>query len=721
MATDVAPLRAPDLDGQVRAPIGKLLRPRSIVVIGASDQRSTAGNAVLKNLVDSRYDGQVHVVHPTADDIEGFTPVRAVSELPDAVDVAVVSVPATSAVGVLHELEAAGCRAAIVPAVGLDAQARADVQALAERGFVVCGPNTMGVMNVVDDIPMSIGHGVLSRVRSGSSALITQSGGACLAVVRATEAAGFSYLIPSGNEWGTTAADYLRWLALDESTDSAGLILESVNDVESFREAVRVFRRNGKRLVALHIGRSPKGAAAATAHSASLVGRVDAYRAFFADLDVPLVADYDEMAGILDTFAYDALPLPRGGRVAALTVSGGLAALTADIAHDKAIELVDLAPETRRALTTLLPGTDPLNPFDTGGGATYTPELFAAAVEALADDPAVDSVMAVLDAQISMPEAELEYEEEDFTAVAAAVETVTGKPVIIASSSSGSIHPRWKSGRYADIPVVRGIGNAFVTLRALGMNRRPVPDRPPRAVPAGSEALHEQIRGRALSDPGPLPAEMATALLESYGIPTARSGRAVDIDDAVRRAPEIGYPLVAKVVAPGLVHRSDVGGVATGIDGPDALRRALDAMVDRVGAARPDLTIVGFELQRQYQARLEATVGCVTDEVFGPMIVAGTGGVLVEILDDTAAALAPFDDERALALVRSTRFATVAGGYRNLVEPTDLEPLARVISAFSRLAHDYADVIREVDLNPVLIEEGTGAPHVVDALVVVGR
>lgn len=684
-----------------------LVRPRSIAVIGASATKNASGNQALRQLRSGGFTGEVHVVHPSAGSIADLPTVARIESLPRNLDTALVSVAAPGVVETVGRLADIGCRSAIVPAVGLTPADRQSLEAIAGRtGMALCGPNTMGLLNVSDSISMLFWEGVLDDLAPGPIAIVAQSGGACLGIVKSTERAGFSRILAGGNEWVTSTADYLRWLASDDQTSAVAVVIESIADVTDFVDAVRLLRDHDKPLVALHVGRTAAGATATQAHTSALIGRPEVYEAFFTELDVPVARDYDEVASVLDAYCLgSAVPKPQGDRIAVLTVSGGIAALAADLASDRSVPLPEFGPDTKARLVSILPGSTANNPFDSGGGAGYTGEKFRDSILAISDDPNVDSVLVVLDGQWSLSTGEVAYAEEDFVAVADASRAERGVPIVVASTGTASTHPHWRTDVCPETPIVRGIPNGLFTLRALAMNSRAVP-----------RDLGNQRRRDGHGEDSVAPASATMRLLSEYGLTGPRACMVASVDEAVAMLPQLSMPIVVKVVSPDISHRSDVGGVVMNVRDEESLRAACSRIQVSVTERAPHARFEGFELQEQVGSPLEAMLGVVNDPVFGPVVSVGLGGVLVEILQDRAFALAPVSEARARALIARTHLERMASGYRNLVEPTSLEPLAAALAALSRLATDHADSISALDLNPVLLTESQGTVMVVDAL-----
>lgn len=698
---------------QDSADLTPLIRPRSVAVLGASAKRVATGNEVLANLVDEGFGGELLAVHREATSIDGIPAVHSVEDLPEELDLAFLSLPAPAVMPSLRALAERGCRAAIVPGVGMAAEdQRALVGLAAASPMRILGPNCMGLLNYTDRIPLWIAHRTITNEPPGHTALVAQSGSACILIVRSAPTVGFSKVISSGNELGVTMGDYLSWLADDPATSTVAVVIESLRDVDSFTAAVGKLRRAGKPLVALKVGRSARGLAATVAHTGALVGAGRAYDALFDDLDIPSVGDYDEMASVLECFAHARTRAATGSRVALVTISGGQAAMAADLAERCGTPLAELAPETVTRLRELTPDAEVGNPFDIGASVGGTHASFTQTLIALAEDPGVDTVIPVLDSPHTMTEHEVSFPRRYFESVAAVAPEVR-KPLIIASTNGLEIHPLCRDW-VGEVPILRGMHNALIAARALPRNRAPVPDAPAR--PPGvtvADELRQATRGA-----GFVSHEVGRQLLAAYGIPAIPSVLVSDPETAVEAATQIGYPVVLKVASPDIAHRSDIGAVITGIADADGARQALETIESRVRRARPGATIEGFEIQAHIADALEAIIGFVADPVFGATMSVGSGGALVELVPDLAVAPAPLTRRAARDAISRSRLARLAGGYRNLVPPTDLEPLATALEALSWLAADFGEVLAEVDLNPVLVEHGTGRVLVVDALFV---
>ncbi|MEO7625206.1 MAG: acetate--CoA ligase family protein [Nocardioides sp.] len=695
----------------------RLFRPARIAIIGASARRTDAGgNQVIRNLQNSRYDGVIDVVNPSGGIIEGLPVTTSVDQLTPP-DVAFLALPAPAVPDALAQLEAIGCGAAVVPSSGLTHAQEEQVRQIAARSsMVIHGPNCMGLINANDGIPLWLDEGNLVDVPVGNIALVAQSGSAAIFVARSAAPSGFSKIVSTGNEMALGAADYVSWLADDPDTAVIGLVLESIQDPAHFRSAVGKSRASGKPIVVLKVGRTDSGARATTAHTGAVVAPSAAYEALFEELDVPTVADYDELATSLQLLAQLPGRSLRGGRLGVITISGGQAAMAADLAEDLGVELPTLGADLARSIAEVLPDIPINNPLDAGGTLVGAETSYEEALDLMASAPDLDGVMVLLDCQSTLNDIEIAYEDEYIVAARKVAGRSDRLPVFVASSSSVNIHERTRTLLDDQLPVLRGVRNALVATRVATRNtRHPVrPDRPADLpTPVDVEDLRSSIAAVDVISP-----DLTRDLLRSYGISFVARANAADVDAAVTAAEEIGYPVVLKIDSPDIAHRSDVGGVVVGISDAAELASAAAQVFETVSASCPTATLTGFEVQEQVRDAVEAFAGYVSDPILGPTVAVGSGGVLVELIDDAAVATCPTGPDKAAGLIADTKLGKVLGGYRALVLPTDTAPLADLVSRLSWLAADLGDQLTEADLNPVLVEPGSGRVRIVDALLV---
>lgn len=690
--------------------LDRLIRPASVAILGASATRKNNGNVVVTNLRAVDYQGAVYPIHPTAAEIESYPALPAIEALPHGVDTAIISVPAPGVLPALRALETQGVATAIVMSSGFSPQEDAALRDWSRTSqLLLQGPNCMGLLNLTDGIPLYTAI-PSARLRPGRAALIAQSGSAAIAVMNSTDV-GFSKVITSGSQFRLTAADFLDHLAEDPATAVIGLVIESIPDPDRFADAVDRAHANGKAVVVLKVGQSDLGALATLAHTGALISSRDATSAYFRRHAIPTVQDYDELVAALETFAITTAR-PSGARIGIAGISGGEAALTCDLADATATPLATFTETTSSALRALLPGIDGINPIDFGASvAAVGTRREAEALDVIAADPGTDIVFVLQDAQHSLAWRSLARYVGQCRNVAELGERTT-KPIVVVSSSGEALHPDIKATLDGTaIPLLRGLRPALAAMRCLGAWGSRVAE-PRRLTGRPRSRLQEEIAAHQ----GPLPAALTKRLLKAYELPFVRTATVQTADEAVLRAAAIGYPLVVKILSPDTPHRSEIGAVQLGIADDAALRDAIAAIERNVRAARPDAVIEGYELQEQLTGWVEAMAGVKAAPPFGALSIIGSGGTLIELYQDRAFALSPVTSAEAADMIRQTRLGTRLDGYRNLLPRTDLGRLTTALVNLSNLAADLADTLAEADLNPILVQPGTGDVRIVDAL-----
>ena len=359
-----------------------------------------------------------------------------------------------------------------------------------------------------------------------------------------------------------------------------------------------------------------------------------------------------------------------------------------------------------------MPGAAINNPLDTASGTTSGEHSFRKSIEIIASDPGIDAVVAILDAQSSLTDDEVRFEDEYFEDSQAAESSV---PVIIASSSSLSIHPR-RLAEKGDVPIIRGIRNALVAVRSAATKAEPADEERPFDLP-DAETLAE-LRNMVESSAGAVTGKALQSLIDAYRLPFVKAAVVNDVESAIKWVRSVSYPIVLKIASPDIAHRSDIGGIITGITDDVGLARAWKQIQTSVLTHRPDARIMGMEVQEQLDNQIEAFTGFVTDRRIGSTIAVGLGGVLIELLNDAARAMAPVRTDTALRMISSTRLGRLMVGHRNLYGVTPMDELAALVRRLSWLAIDMGDRISELDLNPVMITPGSGRVRLIDALIV---
>jgi len=700
MSSPGAPVSAP-----TQTSISALLEARSVAVVGASQRQDSFGAQLMSQLVGGGFGGDIWPVNPRYRDVQGLACVASISDLPQAPDLAVLAVANPL---VEHQLKAAaehGCRAALIFAslFELTAEGQAPlvdrVAAIARSaGMAVCGGNCMGFVNLVDDLRVC-GYGMPSDLVAGAITFITHSGSAFAAMLYNKRPLRFNLVVSSGQELVTTSADYLDYALDQPSTKAVAMFIETINDPPRFRAALERAANLDVPVIVLKVGRTPRSHDLVIAHSGALAGADEAYEALFDAYGVVRVRSFAEMSDTLELMVAGRRAGPGG--LASIHDSGGERVLFADEAAGVGVPQPDLANQTRVRLDAVLEeGLAPGNPLDAWGTGNSYEEIFIESADALMADPSMAALALCVDLTTEM------YAEAGYVKVAKYACAHNDKPFAVLSNFADAIDRRDAASlREAGIPVLEGTTTGLLAFKHLFALRDH------RSLPAIisqkglSPEVRDRWRGRLVSGP-PLSETESLALLADYGVPVIASRAADDRPGVLRAAEAVGWPVALKTAAAGVAHKSDAGGVRLNL-GPLDLAPAYAEMAGRLG---PAVTVA-----RMAPPGVELALGVVRDPQFGPLVMVGAGGVLVEILEDRRFGLPPLDETRALNLMGGLRVRRMLDGARG-APPADGVAVTGALVALSRLALDLGDVLAALDVNPLIVgPEGCVA---VDALVV---
>jgi acetate---CoA ligase (ADP-forming) len=700
--------------------IRSVLEPRAVAVVGASREAGTIGAVLVENLVRCGFRGPIYPVNPAAREIAGLAAHPSVGAIGQPVDLAVIAVPASRVEEVVADCARAGVRAVVVISAGFGEVSGAgrDVErrlvALARgSGMRMVGPNCMGVLNTDPAISLNATFAP-TWPPQGNIGMFTQSGALGLAILDTmhTLNIGMSSFVAAGNKADVSGNDLLSYWAEDPRTRVIVLYLESFGNPRKFARVAPAVARE-KPIVAVKSGRSAAGTRAASSHSAALATPDVAVDALFEQAGVIRTATLEELFDVVALLSTQ--PVPGGPGVGIVTNGGGPGILLADACAAHGLGVPALADETTVTLRGFLPSAASVgNPVDMIASAT--PEQFARAIEVVGGDPAVDAVVVIyVPPMVTRPE-------EVAAAIGRGAGTVPPeKPLLTVFMSARGAPAPLGSGPRGALPSYSFPENAALALAAAERygrwRRRPAGtsltlgrfERD--AVRAVVERVLEKATGAVWLDPPDL-----WTMLRAAGIDFAVSEVAAP-PDATATAERLGYPLVAKAVAPGLVHKSDVGAVILGLDSAAAVADAVTTLTARLGAL--DLPLERVLLQRQVTVGIEALVGVTTDPTFGPLVVCGLGGILVELVRDVVHHLTPVTDVDAAEMIGKLRAARLLDGYRGQ-PPGDRDALALVIQRVSALVEAVPE-IRELDLNPVKVLPPCQGAIVVDGRMRIGR
>jgi acyl-CoA synthetase (NDP forming) len=714
--------------------LAPLLEPRSVAVVGASARPGSFGEQLVGQLLAGGYQGAVHLVNPRYPEVAGRPCRPSLAEVPGPVDLAVLAVPNPALEDQLHAAAKAGIPAAVIFASCIDRdpaphpgrdlassdRAGPAVPPLAERlatiareaGMAVCGGNGMGFFNLEQRLRVC-GYPEPADLPAGPVAVITHSGSVFSALLHNDRGLRFNLVVSAGNELVTSAAAYLDH-ALDlPTTRVVALFLETVREPAAFRAALAKAATRAIPVVVLKVGRGQAARAMVAAHSGALAGEEGAYQALFDAYGVAQVATLDELA---DTCELLSGRRAHPGGLAAIGDSGGERAHLLDLAEQLRVPFAEISEATRQRLAAVLePGLPPTNPLDAWGTGNDADEIFATCIQALLEDPATAALALNLDLTTE-PTPDTSY-----TGLAISAAAATDKPVTVLANLASAADPAEAATlRAAGVPVLEGTATGLSALRHLLAYRdflspgsATLPHRGIRQRRVGVTRGPDRGDGRdrwlaRLGEPGRALDEVeGLALLGEWGVPVVAAEVATTLEEALAAAGRAGWPVALKTAAPGVVHKSDAGGVALGLDGPDRLAAAYAELAGRLG---PRVTVAAMA-----GPGVELALGVVDDPQFGPLVMVAAGGVLVEVLRDRRFALPPVGHEQALAVLDRLAVRPLLDGVRG-APPADLDAVADAIVSLSELALDLGPSLAALDVNPLVA--GPGGCVAVDALVI---
>jgi acetyltransferase len=688
--------------------LDKILNPKRVAVIGASNKAGGVGHTVLRNLITGGFSGVVYPVNPTSESVQGIQAYPNVAALPKTADLAVICTPATTVPDLVEQCGKAGILGIAILSAGFRETGKEGmkledrIRKTAEKfpGMRIVGPNSLGV--IVPRIGLNASFAA-SMPRPGHLAFISQSGALCTSVLDWAEQQniGFSYFVSIGNMLDVSFAHLIDYVAETGNTKAVMLYIESIPEARLFTSAARAYARTMP-LVAYKAGRFAESAAAASSHTGALAGEDDVYDAAFSRAGVERVYDIDDLfdcAGLLSQNR-----LPAGGRLGIVTNAGGPGVMATDALIACGGSLAKLSPKTLKQLNDFLPAAwSHGNPVDVLGDAP--PDRFARAAEIILADEGVDAVLAILTPQAMT----------DPTGTAAAM-------VEIAKKSGKLILTAWMGG----VSMVEGLRlmkrdglvaypspdnavRAFMHLVSYSRNLRILHETPMEVpltfaldrkdrIAKSREIIAESSAVLASSD--------AKSLLDVYGIPSARAVEAATASAAVKAAKSCGYPVVLKILSPQITHKTDVGGVELNIH-DEAQARAAFARITREARKHcPDAEIQGVTVEPMISLNNghELIVGVKRDPTFGSVIVVGTGGTAAEVMRDRVLGLPPLNERLARRMLQSLRIWPLLEGYRGR-PGVDIDKLVEILIRFSYLVADHPE-IAEFDINPLLAMPG---------------
>lgn len=692
--------------------LSRLIQPQSVAIVGLSADPQKHGARVLTNLRRFGFQGSVWGVNPRASELHGIPTYASLREVPEPPDAVVLAIPASATLEAIQTAADIGVGGAVLfgggfaetGAEGRDLQRHLSEVALAGEVRLL-GPNSAGIVNTSDGVVMSF-LTCLERppeqLRPGPVGLVTQSGGTASYIhnLAAERGTGTAVTISTGNEADIKAGEALRYLLERPDVSAVALLLETVRDGPAFIAAGQRALELGKPIVVCKIGRSPTGERAMRTHTAALAGTQRRFDAVFDALGMTVTGTPEELFDVAELMARS--PRAEGSRVGIVTHSGGTAVLLADEMERCGVSMPRPSPQLQKRLAPYLQLGAAGNPTDLGGIITE-PQRYADVVRLFLEDPGFDIVVAA-----STPHPPRHTPDR------------ARRLADLVARSPNPLLNLWLAGdigaeglqilRAAHTPVTTSVDSTARAVAGLArfaelcQGAAIAVQRPDPAVLQGLADL--QRRGRNLDE------EQSKSVLGTLGLPVLRHRLAPTPAEAATLAAEIGFPVVVKVVAPQVVHKTELGAVRLNLQDATAVQAACEDMSAAV-RQDPSMTIRGF-LVEEYAPGLEMILGIAKDSTFGPMVLVGAGGVYAEALDDVSLGVAPLSGDQALRLIQSLKGYRLLRGLRGS-PVADEEALARLLAELSQVAVAYAGVIDEVDVNPLIFSGGRW--YAADALV----
>jgi acyl-CoA synthetase (NDP forming) len=697
--------------------LDRFLSPRSVAVIGASPEPHRIRGALLRLLRKNGFPGAIYPINPSYADIHGLCCYPCITAVGLPIDLALVAIPAARVLHALEECALAGVGNAIIISSGFaeDSVAATDLQdriaELARRtGMRICGPNSEGFHNEPDRVTATFSPATDREAASAAPTLphrvgiVAQSGGMGFALYNRGLAVGlaFSIIVTTGNEADLTSADFLAHLVSREDTAGILMFLETIRDPEGFIAAAAAARAAGKPVVAMKIGRTAAGKAAASSHTASMAGWDAAYDAMFRRCSVVVARNVGEALAYMAALTTN--PPARGLRTAVVTVSGGAGALAADMMCAAGLEIPELSSETQAQIRSFIPSYGATrNPVDLTANGAQGDGLLRA-IEILSRDDAVDQIAVAISlsnaTRVSFNHCGLKD-----------ILKAKRKPILFHSYTLPSSLGQ-STLVEAGAPIFPSLETLAAAARMLAAYREiPGPALEPLALP-------DKVRSLLAKANGPLSEHAAKNVLAAAGIAVPDSCLVRDETELEAAATSLGYPLAVKIQSADIPHKTEGQGVRLGISNGAALQDAFRSVLMAAKRYAPEARIDGVLLVPMAPRGVEVIVGIVRDAAFGPVVMVGAGGIATELYGDAVYRLVPVGEAEAIAMLGELRCASLLNGFRGAPR-ADVPALARLISHISRFAAAARDRIAELELNPVIVHPLGQGYSIADALLVV--
>jgi acyl-CoA synthetase (NDP forming) len=703
----------------MRTDLERFFNPRAIAIIGASQDFNTISGQPLKFLRSHGYQGRLYPVNPRYPEIAGVKCYRALADVPEVPDLVLILVNAALVADMLRECGVKGVPYVIIFTSGFSEMGGEGVRLqrqlthiAQDAGIGVVGPNCQGMINVADKVFAGFGSVFNADYDPGTVSMVSQSGGFGFSVMNLSSKDGglpFRQMVTTGNEIGVSTLDFIDYYIDDPKTEIIVGYIEGLKDAGRLLGVGNRALDAGKPVLMWKVGNTEQGQLAARSHTANLGGEMALYKAAFRQCGIIQVEDIQDVVDYGRAFGCGRLP--KGNRLAIITISGGAGILMTDECIARGMQVPKLAPQTGEKLRSFVPAYGSLlNPVDVTAAIFNNTELIGLTLQAIVDDPNVDCV--------AMINASLQGE----LAAKVAAQIVAGaartdKPVFICWSAREEVAPEaYAALDAARIPRYKSpvrCGRALAALSWYAEARRwRERQKEEKALVLTSAAARRTISERT----GDIVEYVAKRILVDYGIPVTREGLAERKDEALAIARSIGYPVALKVQSPDISHKTEARAVRLGIAADGELAAAYDEVIANARAYRKGARIEGVLVQEMAEGGVEAILGVANDPLFGPAVMFGLGGIFAEVLKDVSFRLAPVTASVAREMVEEIAAYPVLAGARGRPR-ADVNALVDAIVRLSALAVDLKDCIAELDINPLFVSaEGKGV-KAADALI----
>ncbi|RDW13478.1 acetate--CoA ligase family protein [Paracoccus thiocyanatus] len=695
------------------AVVGAFVNPASVAVIGASSDARRIGGRPIAWMRKAGYKGMVYPINPNRDEIQGYTCYPNVAALPQVPEAAIIALPFKHVAPALTELGEKGTKAVIIFSAGFaevdenGAQAQAELVAIArEYGMRLIGPNSVGVYNA------SIGwYGSFAGAfesgwpLAGNIGIVSQSGafGSHLVTLARNSGLGMPLGLMTGNEADLSVGELIGWLAHHDPVKVIAVYLEGIKDGASLVAGLKAARDAGKPVIVMKVGRSEVGSEAAQSHTASIAGDDAVFSTVLAECGALRAYSAQELLDMAHVASHGIFP--QDNTLGVISISGGAGILISDAAADHGMEMPPLPQNTQEELREILPFAACRNPVDCTAHIINEPGLLSKFLSGMMRGGNYGSVICFFAQSAASPGFDTVLRDEILAMRRQYPQSLFALVATV---------PRESADRYeaGGVPVFDDPTRAVTAMAAISRYRSLMPKAGASALLAGGETV--SLPAQATSE-----AE-AKRILADYGLPIVQERTCNTPDDAVAAAESLGFPVVMKILSPDILHKSEIGGVILNVRTAAEARQAFETLLERARQSAPAARIEGVLVAQQIENGIECIAGITQDPIFGPVAMFGLGGIYTEILNDVVLRRCPFDEQQALAMIRSIKAKAILEGARGR-PPADIEAAAQLLSRLSKFAVSAGKQLKSLDLNPVaLLPKGKGAV-ILDAIIEVSE